>query len=437
MANIPVAPPDLQGLAGTLDVPATYVQALTPVAIAPPDLQGLAGTLSTPATSTHDMKGFWPSTSVTLTILTTITAIGAITGTAQVGQTLTAGALTPGGATATYQWQWCATSGGAYASIPGATSTTYVIDVAYVGDYIKVVATGSGSYTGTVTSAATALVNSPLISISAITGTPQVGQTLTAGAVVPAGATVTYQWIYRVSPATYVDIPGATSSTYIIDVAYIGTYIEVEAIGTGSYVGTVPSADTAIITAAYYGIAKRWNGSAWVKTKVQNCILSANLLAAENSSFEGGTVGAWVGSDSTLTNSTAEAFSGTHSLRQYANTSANALLDIKGVTSIGTQYTATVNFKMAPGLTVTLRLFGDTSGAVEAATESDGTWQSLTVSKTFAAGDTTTRILVLENEGSSGDLSYWDAISLSSIAWQTKKLMRWDGASWKEVDNTG
>jgi hypothetical protein len=99
-----------------------------------------------------------------------ITAIGAITGTPQVGQTLTAGALTPSGATATYRWQSATTSGGTYADITGATGTTYTLVAGDLGKYIKVVATGTGNYTGTVTSAAAGAVTPAPINMAAILG---------------------------------------------------------------------------------------------------------------------------------------------------------------------------------------------------------------------------------------------------------------------------
>lgn len=91
---------------------------------------------------------------------TSITAIGAITGTAQIGQTLTAGAVTPAGATVSYQWFSSATSGGAYDVIAGATASTYVVSPSVMGKYIKVTATGTGVYSGTQTSAATGQVPS-------------------------------------------------------------------------------------------------------------------------------------------------------------------------------------------------------------------------------------------------------------------------------------
>ncbi len=83
---------------------------------------------------------------------------------------MTAGALAPSGATATYQWQSASTAGGTYSNISGATSSTYAITSAVLGKYIKVVATGSGSYTGAVTSAASAVVTSGTYTLNLIAG---------------------------------------------------------------------------------------------------------------------------------------------------------------------------------------------------------------------------------------------------------------------------
>ena len=100
-----------------------------------------------------------------LVTATPITAIAAIAGTPQVGQVLTAGALTPSGATASYQWQRATSSGGTYSDISSATSSTYTLvsGDGDVGNYIKVVATGTGSYSGTQTSAATTVVTDPWV----------------------------------------------------------------------------------------------------------------------------------------------------------------------------------------------------------------------------------------------------------------------------------
>jgi len=127
-----------------------------------------------------------------------ITAIGAITGTPQVGQTLTAGTVTPSGATATYRWQSATTSGGTYADITGATGTTYTLVAGDLGKYIKVVATGTGNYTGTVTSAATGVIT-PLvqINIAAIPGVtvPVAGATPVTAITATTQYTGTVTWL--------------------------------------------------------------------------------------------------------------------------------------------------------------------------------------------------------------------------------------------------
>lgn len=85
-----------------------------------------------------------------------VTAVS-ISGTAQVGQTLTAN-VTPSAATVTYEWQQADTASGQYSAIGGATAKTYVLQAAQQGKFIKVKVTGSGSYTGTRTSSATSAV---------------------------------------------------------------------------------------------------------------------------------------------------------------------------------------------------------------------------------------------------------------------------------------
>ena len=77
-----------------------------------------------------------------------------ISGTAQVGETLTA-AVEPAGATASYQWMSATDQDGDYAEITSATNSTYDLTASEDGKYIKVQATGTGEYGGTVESAAT------------------------------------------------------------------------------------------------------------------------------------------------------------------------------------------------------------------------------------------------------------------------------------------
>jgi hypothetical protein len=87
-----------------------------------------------------------------------LTNIGNITGTTEVGQTLTAGSLTPSGATVDYQWMRSVTVDGEYADIENATSTSYVLTSDDIGNYIKVKATSNAEYTGIVVSEPTSLV---------------------------------------------------------------------------------------------------------------------------------------------------------------------------------------------------------------------------------------------------------------------------------------
>lgn len=98
-----------------------------------------------------------PSTPVTPTEIA-LSAINAITGTAQVGVPLSAGTLSPAGANVSYQWRICETVNGTYTNILGATASAYTPVAGDLGKYIKVMATGTGIYSGTVTSNATGAV---------------------------------------------------------------------------------------------------------------------------------------------------------------------------------------------------------------------------------------------------------------------------------------
>ncbi len=99
-----------------------------------------------------------------------ITAIAAITPAAKVGVVLTAGALTPAGATADYKWKICDTAAGSYDYIAGATGKTYTPGPDDVKKFIKVEAIGTGGYQpSTKTSAATASV------AASVPGAPTIG----------------------------------------------------------------------------------------------------------------------------------------------------------------------------------------------------------------------------------------------------------------------
>ena len=184
----------------------------------------------------------------TFTTLTSITGIGATTGTQQVGYMLTAGSVSPGGATVSYQWQEATTAGGSYSPISGATNSTYTTQSGNLGYYIEVVVIGTGSYAGTATSAPVGPIQIALTGIGAITGTLTPGAVLTAGSLTPSASTVTYQWQKSFSSGgTYTPISGATASTYTLEIADLFQYIEVVATATGNYTGTVTSAYVGVV----------------------------------------------------------------------------------------------------------------------------------------------------------------------------------------------
>ena len=113
-----------------------------------------------------------------------------ISGTAQVGQTLTAStsAITDsdGLDNVSYSYQWIRSNGGTDSDIAGATSSTYDLVQADQGKNIKVKVSftddrnNQESLTSTATTTVAARPNNPATGAPTISGTAQVGQTLTA-----------------------------------------------------------------------------------------------------------------------------------------------------------------------------------------------------------------------------------------------------------------
>ena len=165
-----------------------------------------------------------------------------ITGTAQVGQTLTADTSgisdTEGLADVSYSYQWVSNDGTSDTDITGATDSTYTLVADDEGKTIKVRVsfTDDAAKEETLTSDATAAVaaraNSPATGVPTIGGTVQVGETLTADTTGIAdsdglsGATFSYQWISNDGNSD-TDIVGATSSTYTLVSADEGKTIKV------------------------------------------------------------------------------------------------------------------------------------------------------------------------------------------------------------------
>jgi len=275
---------------------------------------------------------------------TPLTSLAACAGVDTVGETLTGGALSPSGATATYQWQRSLDAAGPYSDISEATSSTYTLGAGDLGYYIRLSATGTGVYSGTVYSSykgpvaprtistaaiagisypvngatastslpdtseytasiswspplvdgkfgsgqiytatveitpksgytltgipenfftvtgATSVTNAansgvvtvvfpstdltPVTAIGTISGTPRVGETLTAGTLTPSNAKVSYQWMRSTttSGGTYTNVSGAISSSYTLTAGDVDCFFKVTATGTDSYSGAVTSA---------------------------------------------------------------------------------------------------------------------------------------------------------------------------------------------------
>ena len=138
-------------------------------------------------------------------------------------------------ANVSYSYQLIANDGTADTDITGATDSTYTLAAADDGKTIKVRVsfTDDAGYGETLTSAATATVdaapNSPATGLPAISGTAQVGETLTADtsgisdADGLSGTAFCYQWL-----ADDVAIQGATGSSYALGSSDAGKAIKVK-----------------------------------------------------------------------------------------------------------------------------------------------------------------------------------------------------------------
>ena len=167
------------------------------------------------------------------------TGVPTITGTVQVGETLTADmseiADEDGIDDVEFSYQWLADD----TDIDGATSSTYTMTDADQGKIIKVTVSFADDAENeeTLTSAATAAVaaapNREATGAPTITGTPQVGETLTADTSAIEdedgleNVSYEYQWI-RSDNGADTDIAGATDSTYTLVLADLGKTIKVQ-----------------------------------------------------------------------------------------------------------------------------------------------------------------------------------------------------------------
>ena len=188
-----------------------------------------------------------------------------ISGTTQDGSTLTAfeGAWTGTPPIVfTYQWRRCDSGGGGCNSIAGATGKTYVLTAADIGSRLKVrvTATNSAAATGPIESLLTAVVTArPAVNTSAptVSGTARDGQTLTAGDGSWSGTppfTFAYQWERcNGAGAACVDVPGATSNTYLLGPGDVGSRMRVRVTPSNAAGPGAPAVSA--VTAVVVGIA--------------------------------------------------------------------------------------------------------------------------------------------------------------------------------------
>jgi len=183
-----------------------------------------------------------------------------ISGTAKEGQTLTAGngSWDNSPTSFSYRWQRCAAAGGSCADISGATSKTYQLTSADVDHRIRVIVTATNtdgsSSANSRTTAVVAASNGPTNTAKpTISGTPAVGEQLTATNGTWTGGVTSYSYQWQSCSASLVcaDISGANGQSYNVRTADIGSSIRVQVTAKSSSGSSTASSDaTAIVVSA-------------------------------------------------------------------------------------------------------------------------------------------------------------------------------------------
>ena len=223
------------------------------------------------------------------------TGAPAVTGTAQVGETLTSDtssiADVDGLTKVSYRYQWVASDGTSDTDIPDATDSTYTLAAADEGRTVKVKVSftddaGNGeTLTSSATAAVDAALNTPATGAPAISGTAQVGETLTADTSDIAdadglsGATFTYQWIANDGSAD-TDIQDATDSTYTLVADDEGKTVKVRVSFTDD-AGTVET----LTSAATDAVASLPNNPATGVPTITGVVQVGETLTAETISI--------------------------------------------------------------------------------------------------------------------------------------------------------
>jgi len=178
--------------------------------------------------------------------ITTVT----ITGTAKVGQVLTAMAKDESGSAvtdATFRWKSSGSENDEYADISNATASAYTPAEADEGKYIKVEAKNNATTTAVLSAEAKGPVtaaddgnNKPLTGTVSITGKAEVYRTLTVDLSGLSKPAASYQWEWQIadtSDGSYSDIPNAIEETYTLTSEDKGKYIKVTVTHIDYYTG--------------------------------------------------------------------------------------------------------------------------------------------------------------------------------------------------------
>lgn len=151
----------------------------------------------------------------------------------------------------TYQWSRC--DAGSCTNVANATGEAYTPTAADAGLTLEVTvtATNASGTSSSVTSAASSAVASPPsnVTLPAIGGSAAVGQTLTASAGTwsPPSPGETYQWS-RCTAGSCTHVTGATSATYVVSSADVGSQLEVQVTATNAYgAASATSSPTAVV----------------------------------------------------------------------------------------------------------------------------------------------------------------------------------------------
>jgi large repetitive protein len=144
--------------------------------------------------------------------------------------------VTGGTGITTYQWE-SSKDGITWTPISGATSATYTPDSKVVGTtqyHVIISSTGTGCQS-TVSLAATVKIEpKPVAVITANTNVLCVGGGTEIQATITGGVDCTIQWQSKVAPADFIDIPGATNTTYTTPPQTVSTGYKVRFICNGN-----------------------------------------------------------------------------------------------------------------------------------------------------------------------------------------------------------